>query len=173
VFCYTTWRFYAFYRTNLLTRCHSASSLFCAVFVFQKSYLGNILGIGRNKSQSSYFSRHKTKSKSEMEGSQRAATSPHGAGHTLAVPGPDVGPWSTFWRRPSAYIFPSTGKPKGPQSISTKHTATAAIVDMRSGGSRSSSRHPAREGNHRQRPSSSPCLPPEWCVSSLPWTTGP
>jgi hypothetical protein len=53
VFCYTSWHFYAFSRTNLLTRCHSASSLFSAIFVFQKSYTGNILGIGRNKSQSS------------------------------------------------------------------------------------------------------------------------
>jgi hypothetical protein len=26
-------------------------------------------------------------------------------------------------------------------------------------------------GNHRRRPSSSSC--PQWCVSSLPWTTGP
>jgi hypothetical protein len=46
------------------------------------------------------------------------------------------------------------------------------VIDARLGGSRSSSRHPAREGNHHRRPSSSPCLPPEWCVSSLPWTTG-
>jgi hypothetical protein len=53
VFRYTSWHFYAFSRTNLLTRCHSASSLFSAIFVFQKSYIGNILGIGRNKSQTS------------------------------------------------------------------------------------------------------------------------
>jgi hypothetical protein len=37
VFRYTSWHFYAFSGTNLLTRCHSASSLFSAVFVFQKS----------------------------------------------------------------------------------------------------------------------------------------
>jgi hypothetical protein len=49
-FCYTSWRFYAFSGTNLLTRCHSASSLFSTIFVFQKSYTGNILRIGRNKS---------------------------------------------------------------------------------------------------------------------------
>jgi hypothetical protein len=49
-FVYTSWRFYAFSGTNLLTRYHSASSLFSAIFVFQKSYTGNILGIGRNKS---------------------------------------------------------------------------------------------------------------------------
>jgi hypothetical protein len=47
--------FYAFSRTNLLTRCHSANSLFSVVFVFQKSYIGHILGIGRNEAQSSYF----------------------------------------------------------------------------------------------------------------------
>jgi hypothetical protein len=69
VFCYTSWHFYAFSRTNQLTRCHSASSMFSAVFVFHKSYTGNILGIGRNKSRSSYFSWHKTESKAETEGS--------------------------------------------------------------------------------------------------------
>jgi hypothetical protein len=53
VFRYTSWHFYAISGTNLLTRCHSASSLFSAIFVFQKSYIGNILGIGRNKSRTS------------------------------------------------------------------------------------------------------------------------
>jgi hypothetical protein len=60
VFCYTLWRFYAISRTNLLTRCHSASSLFSAVFVFQKCYTGNILGIGRNKFQNPYFAQNFT-----------------------------------------------------------------------------------------------------------------
>jgi hypothetical protein len=45
-FHYTSLRFYAISGTNLLTRCHSASSLFSAIFVFQKSYIENILGIG-------------------------------------------------------------------------------------------------------------------------------
>jgi hypothetical protein len=36
-----------------------------------------------------------------------------------------------------------------------------AVVDARSGGSGSSSRHLAEEGNHHRGPSSSPCLPPE------------
>jgi hypothetical protein len=58
-FVYTSWRFYAISRTNLLTRCHSASFLFSAVFVFQKSYTGNILRIGQNKDQNSYFARMK------------------------------------------------------------------------------------------------------------------
>jgi hypothetical protein len=55
VFCYTSWHFYAFSGTNLLTIYHSVSSLFSAVFVFQKSYTGNILGIRRNKSRTSYY----------------------------------------------------------------------------------------------------------------------
>jgi hypothetical protein len=53
VFCYTSWRFYAFSRTNLLTRYHSASSPFSAVFVFQKSYTRK-------------YSRHWTKQKPEF-----------------------------------------------------------------------------------------------------------
>jgi hypothetical protein len=57
MFCYTSWHFYAFSGTNLLTSRHSASSLFPTVFVFQKSYTGNILRIGRNKFMKSYFSR--------------------------------------------------------------------------------------------------------------------
>jgi hypothetical protein len=74
VFCYTSWRFYAFSETNLLMRCHSVSSLFSAVFVFQKSYTGNILRIGRNKSRTSYFSQSETKSEDETEGGQSLAT---------------------------------------------------------------------------------------------------
>jgi hypothetical protein len=55
MFRYTSWHFYAFFGTNLLTSCHSASSLFSAIFVFLKSYTGNILGIARNQSQSSRY----------------------------------------------------------------------------------------------------------------------
>jgi hypothetical protein len=55
VVCYTSWHFYAFSGTNLLTRCHSASSLFSAVFVFQKSYIENIIGIGQNKAKVPIF----------------------------------------------------------------------------------------------------------------------
>jgi hypothetical protein len=72
-FVYTSWHFYAFSGTNLLTRCHSASFLFSAVFVFQKSYTGNILRIGRNESRSSYLPDTKTESSGETETDQGAA----------------------------------------------------------------------------------------------------
>jgi hypothetical protein len=55
MFRYTSWHFCAFSRTNLLTSRHSASSPFSVVFVFQKSYTGNILEIGQNKSQTSRY----------------------------------------------------------------------------------------------------------------------
>jgi hypothetical protein len=173
VFCYTLWCFYAFFGTNLLTRCHSASSLFSAIFVFRKSYTGNILGIGRNKSQISYFSRHEMESKAETEGARgrprhrvaRATPWPRHQVVWALGPPPDIA-------LPPIYS-PRWENPKGSNSFPENILQAAAVVAVRSGGSRSSSRHPAREGNHHQRPSSSPCLPPEWCVSSLPWTTGP
>jgi hypothetical protein len=75
VFCYTLWHFYAISGTNLLTRCHNVSSLFSAVFVFQKSYTRNILGIGRNKFLKSYFSRKLPEiRRGEGEGPQAALT---------------------------------------------------------------------------------------------------
>jgi hypothetical protein len=161
VFCYTLWRFYAFSGMNLLTRCHSASSMFSAVFVFQKSYTGNILRIRRNKSRSSYFSRHETKSKAETEGGRGQ---PH---HRVARPTP--GPQHQVVRPPGPP--PDTAlppiystrreNPKVSINFPENILQAAAIIDARSGGSRSSSRHPPGEGNHHQRPPSSPCLPPE------------
>jgi hypothetical protein len=62
---------------------------------------------------------------------------------------------------------PRQENPKCPINFPENILQAAAVIDARSGGSRSSSRHPAGEGNHHRRPSSSPCLPPEWCVSSL------
>jgi hypothetical protein len=77
-FEYTSWHFYVFSGTNLLMRCHSASSLFSVVFVFQKSYIGNILRIGRNESRSSYLPDTKTESR-ETETDQGAAAQQGGA----------------------------------------------------------------------------------------------
>jgi hypothetical protein len=56
---------------------------------------------------------------------------------------------------------PGRENPKDPINFLENILQAAAIVDARLGGSRSSSRHPAGEGNHHRRPSSSPCLPLE------------
>jgi hypothetical protein len=107
VFRYTSWNFYAFSGTNLLTRCHSASSLFSAIFVFQKSYTGNILGIGRNKSRTS-------RNLPKRRQNQARGWSHHQGARPRAWPRhPMVSPtWSTSDAAPSPIKTPRQEKPK-------------------------------------------------------------
>jgi hypothetical protein len=56
---------------------------------------------------------------------------------------------------------PRREKPKGQISFPRNILQAAAVVVARSGGSRSSSWHPAREGNPCRRPSPQPWSPPE------------
>jgi hypothetical protein len=84
MFRYTSWHFYAFSGTNLLTSCHSASSLFSAVSVFQKSYTGNILGIGRNKGQTS---RNPPELPENRRGDRVGPRGPHTLGRRGPAPG--------------------------------------------------------------------------------------
>jgi hypothetical protein len=122
VFCYSSWRFYAFSRNNLLTRCHSASSLFSAIFVFQKSYTGNILGIGRNKSGTSYY----LLKVPEVRRGDRGGTR---AGHTIGqcdlplahVPLWVRPHWSTSDAAPLPIKNPRREKPKDPINFPETH----------------------------------------------------
>jgi hypothetical protein len=124
VFYYTLWRFYAFSGTNLLTRCHSASSLFSAVFVFQKSYTGNILRIGRNKSWTSYFYRSFAKIEDETEEGQEPGSPQGGAAQPLAVH-PMVRPAGpTSDDALSPIKSPRWEKPKGRIVFFSKHTTS-------------------------------------------------
>jgi hypothetical protein len=56
---------------------------------------------------------------------------------------------------------PRREKPKGQISFPRNILQAAAVAVVRSGGSRSSSRHPAGEGNPCRRPSTPPWPPPE------------
>jgi hypothetical protein len=58
--------------------------MFSAIFVFQKSYTRNILGIGQNKSRSSLFIWHE-------DGVQRWDGAEPGGGHTIGWRGPTPG----------------------------------------------------------------------------------
>jgi hypothetical protein len=157
VFRYTLWRFYAFSGTNLLTRCYSASSLFSAIFVFQKCYTGNIIGIGRNKSRTSYFYRSFAKTEDETEGGQEpgspygGATQPWPCHHMVRPDGPPSD------AALSPIKSPQWEKPKGRIAFPRNILQATAVVKARSSGSRSSSWHPAGEGNPCWRPS-----PPPW-----------
>jgi hypothetical protein len=59
--------------------------MFSAVFLFQLITEGNILGIGRNKSQSAYFPDRFTESKGETETGNEPATPGGGAALLLST----------------------------------------------------------------------------------------
>jgi hypothetical protein len=95
--------------------------LFSAIFVFQKSYTGNILGIGRNESQTSYFSRHKDEVQNKDGGGL-------GAGHTMGWHGsllvhPLISPFRL-------YILFEAKTLNSPVSIHERFHSTAAIEDQ-------------------------------------------
>jgi hypothetical protein len=172
-FVYTLWHFYAFSRTNLLTRCHNASSCFLLFLCFRKVTQEIFSELYETKVE---VPNYLTRRWSPKESWRRTKGQPH---HVVARatprpchqvvwppgPPPDIA-------LPPIYSL-HRENPKGPNTFLENILQAATIIDARSGGSRSSSRHPVGEGNHHQRLSSSPCLPPEWCVSSLPWTMGP
>jgi hypothetical protein len=67
-----------------------------AILCFRKATQENILGIGRNKSQNSYFSRSVMESKAETEGDRGLGAPWGGAAQRLATPIGGVAPWPTF-----------------------------------------------------------------------------
>jgi hypothetical protein len=163
-FVYTSWSFYAFSGTNLLTRCHSASSCFllfsCFRKVTQEAEVPNYLTQRRSPKES----RRRTKGQPHQVVA-RATPMPRHQVVWPPGPPPDIAlPPINSLRREN---------PKAPITFPENILQATTVADVRSGGSRSSSWHPAEEGNHHRRPSSSPCLPSKWCVSSLPWTMGP
>jgi hypothetical protein len=116
-YCFVTlsWHFYAFSGTNILTSRHSASFLFSAIFVFQKWYTGNILGIGRNKFLKSYFVRELPEIRIGVGGGAIGAphTRPARPGPGLRQPGVRP-PGSTSDIAPSPIKTPWREKPKYP-----------------------------------------------------------
>jgi hypothetical protein len=159
VFCYTSWRFYVFSKTNLLMRCHSASSLF--LLFLRKATQEIFSELDETKARIPIFPEASRSPKQRQRGARRR---PH---HPMAR----ATPWphrAMVWA-PSPHFdtaLPPIYSPrwenlKSPDQFPRNILQAAAVVDARSGGSRSSSRHPAGERNHRRRPSLSPCLPPE------------
>jgi hypothetical protein len=73
-FVYTSWYFYAFSGTNLLTRCHGASSCFLLFLCFRKVTREIFSELDETKAKPPIFSDTKTESKAEMEEGQEAGT---------------------------------------------------------------------------------------------------
>jgi hypothetical protein len=157
VFCYTSWRFYAFSKINLLTRCHSASFLFLC---FRKVTQEIFSKLDETKAKVPIFPDTRRSPKQRRRGAE--------GGHTpMAWATPRLH-WGRVWAPgpppditlPPIYS-PQRENPKALINSPENILQVDAIIDARSGGSRSSSWHPVGEGNHHRRPSLSPCLPPE------------
>jgi hypothetical protein len=172
-FVYTSWHFYAFSGTNLLTRCHSVSSCFLLFLYFRKVTQEIFTELDETKAKVPIYL---TRRRSAKERRRGARGQPH---HRVAR----ATPWprhQVVWTpgpAPDIALPPINSlrreNPKETNNFPWNILQVAVVVVPRSGGSRSSSRHPIGERNHHRRPSSSPCQPSEWCVSSLPWTIGP
>ena len=127
--------------------------IFCC-FSFQKSYTGNILGIGRNEKPDSYFPGTYTESKGEKEGSHEASTPPGGAAPPLAVPRRDVGPTGAFDQRTWPIYSPRHKNPKTidhlPRKVPSRRRHRNLVL-----GDRCSVLAPCRDGESAPGPSPS------------------
>jgi hypothetical protein len=121
VFRYTSWHFYAFSRTNLLTRCHSASSLFSVVLCFRKVTQEIFSELDKTKARRPDIYRSFQRTEEETKRSHRAATPP-GARPAPGLRRPMVwAPWSTSDAAPSPIKTPRWGKPKYPITFPETH----------------------------------------------------
>jgi hypothetical protein len=139
VFCYTSWHFYAFSGTNLLTRCHSASSLFLLFLYFIKATQEIFSELDKTKAQPSIFTEASRRPKMRWRG---ARSRPH---PRVAQPTPGLRhqgvsrPSPSYDAALSPISSPQREKPKGRFSFPRNILQATAIAVARSGGSRSSS----------------------------------
>jgi hypothetical protein len=156
VFCYTSWRFYAFSGTNLLTRCHSDSSYFLLFLCFRKATQEIFSKLDKTKAKPSIFTKASRRPKMRR---RRARSQPHPR-VARPTPGPRHQGVRPAGPPPDTALLPISSprreKPKGRIAFPRNILQATVVVVARSGGSRSSSRHPAREGNPCRRPSPPP-----------------
>jgi hypothetical protein len=86
MFRYTLWHFYAFSGTNLLTSCHSASSLFSAILCFRKVTQEIFSELDETKDSHPDISRSFQRAEEEMEQGHEVASHQGGAAQPLAMP---------------------------------------------------------------------------------------
>jgi hypothetical protein len=122
-FVYTSWRFYAFSRTNLLTRCNSASFCFLLFLCFRKVTQEIFSELDETKAKVPIYL---TRRRSRKERRRAARRRPH---HGLARPHPWPcrpmvwAPWTSF----DIALPPINSlhrKNPMPKHLSTKHTSS-------------------------------------------------
>jgi hypothetical protein len=147
--------------------------VFCCFCVSEKLHRKYSWELDETKAEPPIFTEASQRPKMRLRG---ARGQPHHQGSRLSPwPRPPVvrPPGSPPDAAPSPIKSPRWENPKGWITFPRNIMQAAAVVETRSGESRSFSWHPTGEGNPCRRPSPPTWSPPEWCVSSLPWTTGP
>jgi hypothetical protein len=116
VFCYTSWHFYALSVTDLLTRCHSVSSLFSTVLCFRKATQEIFSKLDETKAEPPIFLDTRRSLKMRQRGP--------GPGHTLWRGGLGLARATRGWGRlvhlltpPFCLYIPLDGKNLKPRSI--------------------------------------------------------
>jgi hypothetical protein len=142
-FVYTSWHFYAFSGTNLLTRCHSASSCFLMFLCFRKVIQEIFSELDKMKDKVPIYL---TRRQSPKERRRGARGQPH---HRVAR----ATPWpchQVVWApspAPEIALLPINSlqweNPKRTNTFPQNILQATAVVVPRSRGSRSSSRHPS------------------------------
>jgi hypothetical protein len=123
--------------------------------VFQKSYTGNILKIGRNKFQKSYFSRKLPKTEREPEGGQRPPSHIGGAAQALAVPPWCEKPLAVPLMMPLRLYKASGWKTLGESAIFQKEFRSSTATVDEFWGTEVSVPAPCRDGEVPSKPSPS------------------
>jgi hypothetical protein len=168
-FVYISWHFYAFSGTNLLTRCHSVSSCFLLFLCFRKVTHELFSELDKTKAKVPIY----LKGRRSPEGIRiQTRRRPH---HRVARATPWLRHQVVWAPGPPPDIALSAinslrwENPKEMNTFPQNILQATAIVIPRSGGC--SSRHPAKEGNHHRRPSSSLYQPPSdaWVVYRGLW----
>ena len=118
--------------TNLLTRCHSASSLFSVVFCFRKVVLEIFSELDATKTEVPIFPTRTRSPKEAKRGGHGLGSPCLGAGPPLAAPRCGEATLAAHRRCSSAYI-PFLGKTLNPEPPSMKSSAAAVIVNPSSG----------------------------------------
>jgi hypothetical protein len=156
-FDYTLWHFYAFSGTNLLTRCHNASSCFLLFLCFRKVTQEIFSELDESKPKVSIFP--------TRDGVQRRPGGDPGAGHTIGWRGSTPGN-ATRWCRPLVhpltlpfrlYILSEMRTLNQSTSVDENFCSAATIEDQ-FWGTEVSVPAPCRDGEFPPKPS--PSTPP-------------
>jgi hypothetical protein len=98
VFCYTSWHFYAFSGTNLLTRCHSPSSCFLLFLCFRKATQEIFSELDETKAEVPIFP--------TRDGVQSRDGGEPGASHTMGWHGQPLAHATRWWGRLAHLLMP-------------------------------------------------------------------